>query len=85
MGKNKVGVIIPTGAVAGLFSPDDVDRLNDLADVVWTDSSEQLSIQEAIDLLADCEIGVGSWGTPWPNEELVNACPKLKLHNRARN
>ncbi|MFC1719293.1 hydroxyacid dehydrogenase [Candidatus Poribacteria bacterium] len=79
MGKKKVGVIIPTGATAGLFSPDDIDRLNDLANVVWTDSSEQLSVQEAIELLADCEIGVGSWGTPWPNEELVNACPRLKL------
>lgn len=79
MSKTKVGVTIPVEARANLFSPEDVERLNGMAHVIWTDSSEQLSVQAAIELLADCEIGVGSWGTPWPDEEMVNACPELRL------
>ena len=67
MSKPKVGVTLPVGARTNLFSPEDVERLNGIANVIWTDSSEQLSVQAAIELLADCEIGVGSWGTPWPS------------------
>jgi len=79
MAKTKVGVIVPKKARENLFAPADVGRLDALADVIWTDSDKQLSVQEAIELLTDCEIGVGSWGTPYPDEELVNGCPKLKL------
>lgn len=79
MSKTKVGVIIPPKSWQHLFSPEDVERLNKMADVSWTDSSSQLSVQEAAEFLTDCEIGIGSWGTPWPDAELVEACPKLRL------
>ncbi|MBD3183583.1 phosphoglycerate dehydrogenase [Candidatus Poribacteria bacterium] len=79
MDKPKIGVIIPKEARERLFSPEDIERLNKIGNVKWTDSSSQLSSQEAVEFLKDYQIGVGSWGTPWPDEVVVNGCPELRL------
>ena len=75
----KIGVIIPTELRSDLFRPLDVERLDRLGEVSWTDASKQLSTTAAIDLLAECEIGVGSWGTPFPDADLLAGCPRLGL------
>lgn len=75
----RVGVIIPTRLRRDLFRAADEERLNRLADVTWTDSEENLTAPEAIDLLSECHVGVGSWGTPHPDAGLMAGCPELEL------
>ena len=74
-----VGVIIPAGLRRDLFRPADEERLNGLADVTWTGSGENLTVTEAVALLSECHVGIGSWGTPHPDAELMGGCPKLEL------
>ena len=75
----RVGVIIPAGLRRDLFRSADEERLNGLADVTWTGSARNLSVPEAVSLLSNCHVGVGSWGTPHPDAELMEGCPKLEL------
>ena len=79
MGRAKIGVVIHLPLREELFSPEDKARLEALGEVVWTDSPAPLTVEEAIARLADCEVGVGSWGTPRPDPVLLPACPKLRL------
>ena len=79
MATSRIGVLIPTLLREQLFAPEDVTRLNELGDVTWTESEQHLSVEEAIELLEGCTIGVGSWGTPWPDAQLLEACPHLRL------
>jgi phosphoglycerate dehydrogenase-like enzyme len=75
----KIGVVIHTNLREQLFSEEDRTRLESLGDVVWTDSAEKLSTEKAIDLLKDADVGVGSWGTPKPDQALMDGCPCLRL------
>jgi phosphoglycerate dehydrogenase-like enzyme len=75
----RIGVVIPTPLRAQLFAPADIARLNELGAVSWTESAQQLSVEEAIELLVDCAIGLGSWGTPSPDAQLLEGCPQLRL------
>jgi len=78
--KARIGVIIHTALRKNLFSPEDAGRLEKLGEVRWTDAADPLSDQAAAGLLMDCDVGVGSWGTPCPKSaELMAACPKLRL------
>jgi phosphoglycerate dehydrogenase-like enzyme len=79
----KIGVIIPKGKCEQLFSDEDRTRLDRLGDVRWTGSDQQLSVEEAGEFLAGCEVGVGSWGTPYPSAELLALCPDLRLWEHA--
>ncbi len=74
-----IGVLIPAPQRDLLFTSEDQARLAALGVVRWNESAAQLSIDEACEFLADCEIGVGSWGTASPNAQLMNACPNLRL------
>lgn len=74
-----IGVIIHAPLRDALFSPQDKARLATLGHVRWTDSATPLSLDEACAFLADCEIGVGSWGTAYPTAPLLDACPQLRL------
>lgn len=75
----KIGVVIHTGLRDLLFSEEDRARLESLGDVVWADSHEPISVDEAIEILAGCEVGVGSWRTPQLDARIVEACPGLRL------
>jgi phosphoglycerate dehydrogenase-like enzyme len=78
--KARIGVVIHTRLCDKLFTPQDRRRLEKLGDVRWTDSPDPLTDVAAAALLADADVGVGSWGTPCPKSpELVAACPKLGL------
>ena len=79
MSRTRIGVVIHTSLRDRLFSQEDQARLNALGDVTWTDSVDPISVEEACALLADCEVGVGSWRTPYPTAELLAACPRLRL------
>jgi phosphoglycerate dehydrogenase-like enzyme len=79
----RIGVVIPIGLREELFHPSDLQRLNGLGIVRYVDAQKQTSKEEAIDILRDCEIGVGSWNTPYPDAELVRACPNLELWEHA--
>ena len=83
MSRSKIGVVIHTELRRQLFRPEDWERLQILGDVMATDSPAPLSVDAACELLAGCEIGVGSWQTPWPNAQLLAACPHLKLWEHA--
>jgi len=75
----KIGVIIHTSLATKLFNDEDRDRLNQLGDVRWTESSDPLTEEDAIQLLQDCTIAVSSWETPHPSPRIVASCPQLKL------
>lgn len=78
-GKRKIGVIIHVPLRDQLFAPADRDRLSALGDVVWTESAKPVTMDEAIEILKDCEVGVGSWGSPHPGAALMAGCPRLKM------
>jgi phosphoglycerate dehydrogenase-like enzyme len=75
----KIGVIIHTKLCERLFSGDDRQRLEELAEVVWTTSPTPITNAQAVEILRDCTIAVGSWQTPKPCEEILAACPNLEL------
>ncbi len=79
MTRAKIGVIIHRNRWPGVIREEDIARLETLGEVVLTDKAEPLSDAEAIDVLADCDVALGSWGTPKPNGAILAACPKLKL------
>jgi phosphoglycerate dehydrogenase-like enzyme len=79
MSKTKVGIIIPTPLRSTLFAAADIARLEDITEVVYNNTDKHLTVQEAAQLLAGCRIGIGSWGTPYPDADLTPACPNLSL------
>lgn len=74
-----IGVVVHRALRKTIFAEADCARLDTLGTVRWTDSDKPLDTAAAIALLKECEIGIGSWGTPRPDEQLTPACPKLKL------
>ena len=79
MGEAKIGVIIHKNRRPGVLAAEDLQRLKTLGDVVVTDKDEPLTDAEAVEVLKDCDVALGSWGTPKPNEAIMAGCPKLKL------
>jgi len=76
----RIGVVIHTLLAERLFSPADRARLEKLGEVRWADSREPPTDAAAARLLADCDVGVGSWGTPCPKSAgFLAACPRLRL------
>jgi phosphoglycerate dehydrogenase-like enzyme len=75
-----IGVLIHQPLAQQLFSPNDRERLHQLGSVRWHSGTEPATVAQAKDLLADCDIAVGSWKTPHPGSEgLLAACPRLRL------
>ncbi|MHC4251028.1 MAG: hydroxyacid dehydrogenase [Planctomycetota bacterium] len=79
MARSKIGVVIHTSLRRELFSDGDWARLGELGDVVATESEKSISADEAVTILRDCEVAVGSWGTPRPDAEVMPACPGLRM------
>jgi phosphoglycerate dehydrogenase-like enzyme len=75
----RIGVVVHTKRRDDIFLQRDIDRLNELGEATWTDEAEPLDAEQAIELLQGCEIGVGTWGSPHPDAELLAACGDLKL------
>lgn len=75
----KIGGVIPTPLRGEIFFEKDLARLEGLGEVRWTESADNISTTEAVEILQDCTIGIGSWGTPWPDGELLAGCPELRL------
>src|SRR3954463_4454453 len=82
-GKTRIGVIIHQPLRDQLFSPTDQERLNGLGRVTWTESRRPISMEDAIEILRECEVGVGSWASPHPGPALMEGCPALKLWEHA--
>ena len=78
-----IGVLLPTDLQTQLFSDNTRELLNDIGDVRWNESDEHLSENEAATLLQDCEIAIGSWGTPRPSPTILDACPTLRFWEHA--
>lgn len=76
----RIGVVIPEPLRTQLFAPEDVRRLEDLGHVAWSEGEAHRDPAAAARLLADCGIGLGSWGTVHPaSPGLLAACPRLRL------
>jgi phosphoglycerate dehydrogenase-like enzyme len=74
-----IGVVVHIPLRSQIFSSVDIERLRSLGNVIFTESETPISVGDACGLLKNCNIGIGSWGTPYPSSELVVACPDLKL------
>ena len=83
MSTPRIGVVIHKSRRKELFSAGAIARIEELGDVVWTDSVDPISVEQACEILKDCEIGIGSWNTPHPCAELMEACLKLRLWEHA--
>ncbi len=83
MAATRIGVLVHQPLQDQLFSEEDKRRLNALGEVVWTNSPKPLTVEQAVEMLHDCQIAVGSWGTPMPSAELLAKCPHLKLWEHA--
>ena len=79
MRRAKIGVVIHRNRWPGVLSDADFERLGTLGEVVATDKAEPLTDAEAVEILKDCDVALGSWNTPKPNEAILAGCPKLKL------
>ncbi len=76
----KIGCVLHTDLLSQVLAPSDRARLAALGEVTWTDAPDILSAEEAIGVLADADVGLGSWDTPHPGSPgLLAACPKLRL------
>lgn len=79
-----IGVVIPTPMCETLFAPVDRARLEALGQVRWWPQASAPDAEAAAALLADCQIGVGSWGTPHPGTSgLLARCQDLRLWEHA--
>ena len=75
----KIAVLIPDTFPTN-FSAADRQRLNQLGTVTWYAGEKAPTVEQAKDLLVDCDIALGSWGTPNPGANgLLEVCPKLRL------
>lgn len=79
----RIGVMIEKPLRDRLFTESDRRRLNRLGDVTWAESETPLTQAQAIEMLADCQIAVGSWKSALPTAELLRACPQLLLWEHA--
>lgn len=79
MSRPRIGVIVHGKGRPIVIRPEDIERLGALGEVIVTDKDEPLTDEEAVEILKDCDVALGSWGTPKPNETIMAGCPKLKL------
>ena len=80
--KPHIGVIIPVELRDQLFHDRDLRRLEELGEVTYTTAEKKggVDLDEAVRVLGDAQIALGSWGTPHPGKEgLIERCPELKL------
>ncbi len=76
----KIGVIIPTPLLDRIIAPADRARLEALGEVAWYRGDKPPSVEETAKLLGDCDVALGSWGTPHPGDAaILAACPRLRL------
>ena len=76
----KIGMLIHQPLLDQLFAPASRAALEELGEVVVFQGEGAASVEDAIEILRDCDIGIGSWDTPHPGSEaLLAACPKLRL------
>ena len=62
-----------------LFSEQSQQDLASLAALRYQEEDGRLSEDEMIALVRDCEVAVTGWGTPPFSQNVVDACPNLKL------
>lgn len=62
-----------------LFGERSQQDLASLAALRYQEEDERLSEDELIALVRDCEVAVTGWGTPPFSQNVVDACPNLKL------
>lgn len=79
MTKSRIGVIVHRPLCDQLFSPQARRQLEQLGEVVWTESASPLSIEDACELLQSCDVAVGSWKSPVPGTQIMERCPHLRL------
>lgn len=81
MGKagTKIGVVIHRSLRRELFSDEDWARLAGLGDVRATESEKPIPPADAVEVLRDCDVAVGSWETPHPDAEVTPGCPNLRM------
>lgn len=75
----RAGVLIPKSMQNAMFTEQMKKELESIAHVSWNEKDEHLTEDEACDFLKDCEIAVGTWGTPGPSKKILDSCPSLKL------
>ncbi len=73
-------ITVPRGPVFDIFFPPENVRLaKQLGPCVWNESEKQLSVEEIVKTIGDCDTYVTLWGSPRLDTEILNAAPNLKL------
>jgi phosphoglycerate dehydrogenase-like enzyme len=79
----RAGILIPKSAQNAMFTDQMKKELESIVHVSWNEKDVHLTEDEACDLLKDCEIAVGSWGTSGPTKKILDSCLSLKLWEHA--
>jgi phosphoglycerate dehydrogenase-like enzyme len=76
----KILVTLPMGYVWDtFFTPDVVEKLESMGEIVWNESKEQFSTGELRERLTDVDICITGWGTKCLDIEVLETAEKLKL------
>lgn len=76
----KILVTLPMGYVWDtFFTPDVVEKLESMGEIVWNDSREQFTTEELKERLRDVDICITGWGTRCLDKEVLETAEKLKL------
>lgn len=76
--KPVIGILVPKSNLPRLFSKEALEALASIGECRMNPSDEHLSEAQTIGFLKDAEIAIGSWGTPRPSAEILDACPRLR-------
>ncbi|HHV97101.1 MAG TPA: hydroxyacid dehydrogenase [Clostridiaceae bacterium] len=79
----RAGVLIPKSMQNAMFTGQMKKELESVVQVSWNDKDEHFTEDEACDFLKDCEIAIGTWGTPGPSKKILDSCPSIKLWEHA--
>lgn len=76
----KILVTLPMGYVWDtFFTPDVIEKIESMGEVIWNESEEQYSSEELKEKLKDAEICITGWGTKCLDKEVLETADKLKL------
>ena len=76
----RIGLLLPHSQRQNLFGDQDLKALALLGELKLNHSDEHLNSDQASELLHDCDIAIGSWGTVHPGDaKLMAACSRIKL------
>lgn len=76
----KALVTLPKNAVfPTFFTPDNIALAESLGEIIWNETDRQLTTEEIIDRIGDCDTYITGWGSPRADRAILDAAPNLRI------